>query len=217
MYKKTHILFFHGNAENVSSHFHSLFWILEQGYSYTIFDYPGYGGSEGEPTPRTTTLSGQFMINYIAKTYHDSKIFVFGQSLGGNIALYSSIKMKFKAPICGIAVESTFLSYRAIARRVLAKNWFTWLFQALPYILVSDTFSASENLSELSPIPLLIFHGNKDPVVGIENGKELYDSAVEPKRFTLVQNGEHIDSFRNENRALYQDELIKFIRQNCEY
>lgn len=214
--KKTHLLFFHGNAENVSSHFYSLYWILEHGYSFTIFDYPGYGGSEGEPSQESTTKSGQFMIDYIATNYPDSPILIFGQSLGGNIALYSTAEKKQTKNLCGVVVDSTFLSYKIVARRTLAKNWFTWILQPLAYVLVSDSYSAKDNITKLAPLPLQIYHADTDSVVEIENGRDVFTAALEPKTFIEVTGGEHINAFTGPDRMKYQNSLLKFTKAHCD-
>lgn len=213
--KRVHILLFHGNAQNVSSHFYSLFWILEKGYDYTIFDYPGYGGSEGEPTRESTTQSGIEVYRWLKQKYPGQKIFIFGQSLGGNISIYSTSKVLPDPQLCGIAVESTFLNYRTVARRVLARNWLTWIFQPIPYLLVSNSHSASEGVRDLRSTPLLVMHGDHDPVVDFANGKDVYEAALEPKTFVEVKNGQHIDALTFQDRVRYQNIFTDFIDQHC--
>lgn len=214
--KPVHILLFHGNAQNVSSHFYSLFWILEQGYDYTIFDYPGYGGSEGEPTRQTTTQSGIEVYRWLKKNFPQQKFLIFGQSLGGNISVYSASKIAPDPQLCGLAVESTFLNYHTVARRLLAQNWFTWLFQPIAYVLVSDSYSASEGISQLHSIPLLVMHGDRDPIVGFENGRDVFEAASEPKSFIEVKGGQHIDAFTFQDRMKYQNQFLAFIQKNCQ-
>lgn len=213
--KPVHIILFHGNAQNVSSHFYSLFWILEQGYEYTIFDYPGYGGSEGEPTRQSTTQSGIDVYKWVKAKYPKQKIFIFGQSLGGNISIYSTSKVLPDPQLCGIAVESTFLSYHTVARRLLARNWFTWLFQPLAYVLASDSYSASEAVQHLDSTPLLVMHGDQDPVVDYENGRDVFEAAKQPKTFVEVAGGQHIDALTFPDRNKYQKIFTNFIDQSC--
>lgn len=213
--KKAHLLFYHGNAQNVSSHFYSLYWILEHGYSFTIFDYPGYGGSEGEPTPRSTTDTGKFMIDYITQTYPQSPLLIFGQSLGGNIALYTAAEKNNSKNICGVVIDSTFLSYRTVARRTMAANWLTWLLQPLAYVAVSDSYAAKKNISQLRQ-PLQIYHGTSDTTVAIENGQDVFSAANEPKTFTSVHEGLHTDAFTGPDRLRYQKKLLDFIKANCD-
>jgi uncharacterized protein len=213
--KPVHIILFHGNAQNVSSHFYSLFWILEKGYDYTIFDYPGYGGSEGEPTRKSTTQSGIDVYNWIKSRHPDQKIFIFGQSLGGNISIYSASRVIPDPQLCGIAVESTFLNYHTVAQRLLAKNWFTWIFQPIAYALVSDSYSASEAIHNLGTLPLLVMHGDQDPIVGFENGRDLFEAASQPKTFIEISGGQHIDALTFQDRNKYQKIFTEFIDQSC--
>lgn len=213
--KPVHIILFHGNAQNVSSHFYSLFWILEKGYDYTIFDYPGYGGSQGKPTRQSTTQSGIEVYRWVKQKYPDQKIFIFGQSLGGNISIYSASQILPDTQLCAIAVESTFLSYHTVARRLLASNWFTWLLQPIAYTLVSDSYSASQAVTRLQSTPLLVMHGEQDPVVDFENGQDLYEAAQQPKTFVPVPNGQHIDALTFQDRLKYQKILTHFIDQHC--
>lgn len=213
---KIHILFFHGNAENVSSHFYSLLWILEQGYSYTIFDYPGYGGSEGEPSQKSTTEVGHFVLDKLHKIFPDTTFLIFGQSLGGNIALYTAAERPPDYRICGTVIESSFLSYKTVARRVLSRHWSTWLFQPLSYVLIRDSYSAQNNIQKLSPIPLLVLHNPSDPIVGFENGQDIFDAAPQPKEFVVTENSGHAGAFVGEDRTKFQNLFLNFIRKNCQ-
>lgn len=214
--EKIHILFFHGNAENVSSHFYSLYWLMEAGYNYTIFDYPGYGGSEGEPSQKTTTETGKFMLDYLQKTYPDSAILIFGQSLGGNIALYSAAERTSGTPLCGTVIESSFLSYKTTARRVMARHWSTWLFQPLALLLVRDSYSAVDNIQKLAPVPLLVLHDATDPVVEFENGQDLFNTAPGPKDFVRMEASGHASGFHGPDRLKYQQIFLKFLKDHCQ-
>lgn len=213
--KPVHLVFFHGNAQNVSSHFYSLFWILERGYDFTIFDYPGYGGSEGESTRESTTKTGIEVIKWAQQSFPHKKIFVFGQSLGGNVAIYSASKILPDPQICGLGVDSSYLSYHTVARRILAGNWLTWLFQPIAYLFVSNSFSASEGIKNLNFTPILVMHGNKDFVVDIENGRDIFKAASQPKTFIEVEGGNHINAFNFEDRLKYQKLFLAFIDQYC--
>ncbi len=216
--KNVHILFFHGNAQNVSSHFYSLFWILKYGYDFTIIDYPGYGGSQGEPTRKTTTESALAAYLWVRSQNPNKKVLIFGQSLGGNIALHTAAMVVKETPdpqFCAVAVESTFLSYHRVARRVLSRHWSTWLFQPLVYVLTSDAYSADDEIKNLKSTPLLVLHGDQDPIIEFENGREVYDAALDPKTFVTVEKGKHIDAFTFANRNKYQKLFLQFIEKNC--
>src|SRR5690606_6353518 len=76
------IVFFHGNAENITSHYVSLSWILKEGYDYFIWDYRGYGKSQGKPSPQNTVHDGIIVIKHIYNQNPKLPLFVFAQSLG---------------------------------------------------------------------------------------------------------------------------------------
>jgi fermentation-respiration switch protein FrsA (DUF1100 family) len=212
---KANILFFHGNAENISSHFLALHWILSHGYSFFIFDYPGYGGSEGKPTQESTTQAGQMALQWLKEKYPDMPIAIFGQSLGGNIAMYTAATDQKKNPLCLVAVESTFKSYKKVGQRVLSNHWFTWALQWIPYLAVPEKFSATDRIDKISPTPLLVVHGEADPVVVIANGQDVFEAAKEPKEFWSVHNGQHIQAFWGPQGAEYRDKFVQYLDKHC--
>ena len=209
------ILFFHGNAENMTAHFASLYWILQHNYDYFIFDYPGYGKSEGKPTQKSTTDSGQKALQWLMQRNPEVPLVIFGQSLGGNIALYTAAENKNIAQPCLVTVESTFQSYRKVAQRVLAKQWITWPVQWMPYLVVSDSYSAEDKIQKISPTPLLVIHGNADPIVSLENGRDIFAAAAEPKEFSLVEGGGHIQAFSGDHASEQRAKFISALEKNC--
>lgn len=203
---KANILFFHGNAQNISSHFFSLFWIIKEGYGFLIFDYPGYGGSSGEPTPESTTASGDQALQWLLASHPKTPVAIFGQSLGGNIALYTAAK--HKQSICLVTVESTFKSYKKVAQRTLAKNPITWALQPLGYLLVSDKYSAGDHIAEISPTPLMVIHSRTDRVVSFENGEDVFNAAKTPKEFLQLPEGEHIQAFTGPHNSVHRKKFL---------
>ncbi len=206
------ILFFHGNAENLSSHFVSLYWLPAFGYSYMIFDYPGYGESAGSPTPESTVESGKEVLKWLALQHKESPLFIYGQSLGGNIALRVALEMKDQIPLKAVIVDGSFASYKAVARSILAKHWLTWILQPLTYLVLSDKY-APDDVAKLSPIPLLVIHGEKDPVIPVEQGKKLFEKASEPKSLWILPFGFHGDAFFTENK-IYRQKFLDFLQSN---
>jgi len=205
------ILFFHGNAENMSSHYSSAYWLLEKGYDFAIFDYPGYGPSPGSPNPENTVRSGVSFLEWAIKMFPNRKFVVWGQSLGGAIALRSVIELSSLKPksevILGIVAESTFSSYRSVGADILSRSFWTWLLQPLSYVVLSDKFAPRGRISEISPIPLLVVHGKRDPMIDLNEGEMIFEEAKEPKYLLTVEDGHHTDAFvgksREENRNLF--------------
>lgn len=212
---KGKILFFHGNGQNRSAHFFSLYWILKENYDFFIFDYPGYADSEGEPSQESTTDAGTKALEWIAQKNPSVPLIIFGQSLGGNIAMYTMTHNKNKITPCMMIVESTFKSYRKVAQRILGKFWITWPVQWLPYLVIRDQYSAEDHIGEIAPVPFDVFHGDADPVVGLENGIDVFGAAKEPKKFYLVPGGGHIQAFWGHDGEHFRKAFVDDIAQNC--
>jgi alpha-beta hydrolase superfamily lysophospholipase len=205
------IVFFHGNAENLTSHYVSLSWILKEGYDFFIWDYRGYGKSEGTPNPQNTVEDGKTIIKYIYNKNPKLPLFVFAQSLGGNIAMRAVIDLKGEVPIKSLMVESTFESYQSEGRDLLSQHWITWILQPLSYVLLSDKYAAEAKVDQISPIPLLIIHGNKDRVVNYKFGQEIFKHAKEPKEFWTVEDGVHINSFWGPHAQEFRKKFIEYL------
>lgn len=212
---KAVIVFFHGNAQNISTHFGTLLWLLDSPYDYFIFDYRGYGRSEGTPSPKGTVLDGKAAIRWVRhrnrmEGIDGTPIVVFGQSLGGAIAMRSVIDLKGEIPLRLVVADSTFLSYRSVARGILASHWLTWPLQPLAWLLLSDKYAPGDEVAEISPVPLLVIHGRQDQVVGYEQGEEVFAEAREPKEFWTIPDGRHTDAFWKKD-PLYRTEFLKVL------
>lgn len=196
---KAVILFFHGNGQNLSTHFLSLYNAPQKGYDYLIFDYRGYGQSPGFPSPDGTVKDGRAALRFIKSQHPNLPIIIFGQSLGGIVALRTALDMKTEIPVKAIVVDSTFASYRSVARSVMAKSWLLWLFQPLGWAIVDNSQGVKHDLSQLAPIPLLVIHGEKDPMIDLSQGQAVFQSASEPKEFWSIPEGGHTDFMWREN------------------
>ncbi len=200
------VIHFHGNAENVSSHFMSMAWLPDAGYNYFIFDYPGFGQSEGIPDPKGNVISGEAALRWVHANKDKSPLIIYGQSMGGIIALRTVQQMKHEVPIKLVIADSTFDSFQQIARRKLSQHWLTWVLQPLPYLVLSDAWAP--DVTQISPIPLIVMHGELDRVVEFIQGQELFAKAKEPKTFIRVPQGEHGNLFWIEDKR-YRDVILE--------
>jgi len=208
------IIQFHGNAENISSHYYSLVWLTREGFDLFLFDYRGYGGSLGDPTPSGVHKDAIAAVQFVQEGGLGKKpenVILYGQSLGGAILL-GAFKELIKTNLRLVVIEGSFMSYQDIAKEVLAKNWFTWLFQPLVYLSISDKYSGKKNVGEISPTPLLVIHGSQDPVIPFNEGKKIFAAARDPKYFLIIPNGSHIDIAYNEH-GKYKSILLDKIHQ----
>lgn len=204
------ILHFHGNAENLSSHFASLEWVVEQGYSFLIFDYRGYWKSTGVTSPFGTIKDGRAVLKWGAQESDQLKVplVVFGQSLGGAVALRSVIESKKDVQPDLVIVESTFSSYKKAASSVIGNTWL-WPFKWLSYLVMDDEWAPKGHLDQLSPIPLVVMHGTKDQVIDYELGESVFEQSRSPKEFWSVKDGLHINSFWMHKHKWKKKFLIK--------
>jgi fermentation-respiration switch protein FrsA (DUF1100 family) len=209
---KATIVFFHGNAENLTSHYLQLAWITDEGYNLFIFDFPGYGLSEGKPTPRSCVESGHAAVDWVAKNKSPGgPVIIYGQSMGGIVALRTAIDKKSELNLKLVVADSTFDSFQKIARVKLAHTWLTWPLQPLSYLLFSDRW-APQDLAAISPIPVLVIHGQKDMVVEPELGEIIFDKLAEPKTFWRIPEGAHTDVFWRHDRQ-YRAKFITFLEK----
>lgn len=203
------IVFFHGNAENLTTHFLNLSWMPEQGYSYLIFDYPGYGVSEGTPSPKSTVLTGYAAIRWVHKNKDPGPLIIYGQSLGGAIAFRSMLDIKDEVPIKAIVLDSTFLSYRSLAREKAKESWLTWLLQPIAWLAMTDVY-APKDIGRRAPVPLLVIHGESDRVIPIKFGEEIFRNSPEPKIFWKIPSGNHGDVFWA-HQQVYRKKFLDYL------
>ncbi len=204
------ILFLHGNAENISTHIASVYWLPARGYNLLLLDYRGYGKSGGKPSlPGVQDDITSALRVLLARPGVDpDRIVVLGQSLGGALAIHNVAHSPYRAHIRALVVESAFFDYRAIVREKLDGAWLTWPFQWPLSWTVRNDYSPSQAVAQVSPIPLLIVHGDRDDIVPSTHGERLYAAAREPKRFWRIADGGHIGAWQ---RAEYRDRLVDYL------
>lgn len=179
------LLYCHGNAGNIS---HRLDRIIRlQGklaLNVLIFDYRGYGRSEGSPDEEGTYRDARAAYGHLvqARGIAPHELILFGESLGCAVALDTARERKSRA----LVLEAPFTSIPDMAQT---------LFPVLP--LKPFLRTRYDNLAKISrlDVPLLVFHGEKDRTVPFAQGRRLFDAAQEPKCFFPVPGGGHNDAY----------------------
>ena len=177
------LLFCHGNAGNISHRLESISIFHNLGLSVMIFDYRGYGKSEGNPSEKGTYLDAEAAWNYLVEVNQKSsdRIILFGRSLGAAIA--SDIALK-KVP-AGLILESSFLSVPD-----MGKKHYPWI--PVKY-LSKFHYSTGDKIQSIT-CPKLIIHSPDDEIVPFEHGKSLFEKAGKPKEFMQIKGG-HNEGF----------------------
>ncbi|HEX7928110.1 MAG TPA: alpha/beta hydrolase, partial [bacterium] len=147
------------------------------------------------------------------KDVDPERLVVFGQSLGGAIAI-SAVARAGLNGIRAVVVEGTFDSYQAVVRRILARGWLTWPFQyPVAWMFFSDSFSPRDDLPRLASVPLLVVHGEADRTVPIEAGRALYDAfSGQDREFWSVPAAGHMEIFGVPGSP-WRDKLVAYLAQ----
>lgn len=211
--KKGLVFFFHGNAQNLSSHMMNIHWIVEYGYDVLIWDYRGYGISKGKSNPHGIYRDSLAAYDHAYKLYQKhnyDKFIVYGQSLGGNIALRGYQDFPHKDQVDLLVLDSTFMSYQRMAADVLRRTWVGFVLSPLAYILISDKYASTDSTDTVIS-PTLVVHGTEDGVVPYKFGKEIFDQLnISQKWLWTIEGGKHIDIFYSHEKK-YQQKFVKLL------
>ena len=207
------VIQFHGNAENMSSHFLTLAWLPKNRFDLFVFDYRGYGQSEGRPTIRGAIFDSIAAIEYIAKRFPDQPIILIGQSIGGALllaALSENQNILKQAKIQAIVLEGTFASYQQIMQEKMKESWLLYPFQWLSYLVANDIYAPKNLIIKTQHIPYLIISGEDDQVVKPHHSDTLYQQIQGKKYRWSVPSGRHIDTFTRFG-AIYRPRFEKLM------
>jgi fermentation-respiration switch protein FrsA (DUF1100 family) len=200
---------FHGNGENMTSHFLYVYWLALGGWDVLAFDYRGYGASGGEKSIPGTVADGAAALAFARAKASGLPLVVIGQSLGGAAAL-AALDRDGGEGLRALVLDSTFASYRGVARRKLAGFWATWPLQWPLALLVSDRWAAERFAAWRRPVPLLMLHAPGDPVVPYAEGRRLFARAAGPKAFWDVPGAGHTEAFGRRG-AEFRPRLLAFL------
>jgi fermentation-respiration switch protein FrsA (DUF1100 family) len=178
------ILFFHGNAGNISHRLDNVRHLVQHGFQVFIFDYRGYGKSSGRPSEKGIYKDGLAGYDHLTKELGigSDHIILFGRSLGAAVAIETAGKRAARS----IIIESAFTSTKHMARAMI-------LFLVLSPFLPPHY----NNLAKIPrlEIPKLIIHGDADEIVPFAMGKELFRVSREPKFFYPIRGAGHNDTY----------------------
>lgn len=206
------ILICHGNIENLSTHAELDLWLVRAGYDVFIFDYRGYGRSEGSPTVEGIHLDAGAALEALLNMpgNEDARITVYGKSLGGAVAVYLTANSPHRRRISHLIIEGTFADYRLMARQEIQKTP-TGIVVMYPLsLLVDNQYSPLRWIARVHPIPTLIIHGTEDDIVPPEHGRLLYEAAREPRQLWELKGLGHVKSWTH---AQTRDRLLQYLAQ----
>lgn len=190
---QTVLLWCHGNAGNIINRLDNLVELYRVGISVFLFDYRGYGRSQGNPSEDGLYQDALGAYAYLLETrrIRPQRIVLFGRSLGAAVA--GEVASQRRA--AGLILESCFPSIGALARA----HYF-----GLPvHWLLGAQFNLADRLPRVS-MPILVVHGDRDTIVPIHLGRQVFEAAREPKSFYLVQGADHNDLYLVGGKPYFQ-------------
>lgn len=194
------VLFMHGNAGNISHRLDSIRIFNALGLSVLIFDYRGYGRSEGKPSEQGVLRDGHAAWDHLVHEIGEAagRVVVFGRSLGGAPAAEVAAR---NAP-AALILESTFTSVPDLAAKLY------WWLPARRLARISLDVRAT--LARVR-VPVLVVHSADDEIIGYDHALALHAAAPEPRRL-LTLHGDHNGGFI-QSGEVYTRGLRSFIEE----
>ena len=184
------LLYFHGNGGGLADRAPRFERFMAEGWGVYMMAYRGYSGSSGSPSEAANIADARLAYGALVHEGVDPKsIILYGESLGSGVAA----RIATERPVAGLILDAPYTSIVALAAQVY------------PYLpvrqLLSDRYETDKVIAQVK-MPVLILHGERDPVIPVAMGRELARLANEPKRLVTFANGGHSDLYVNGNNAL---------------
>lgn len=199
---KMTLLWFHGNAGNITHRYDMIRLLAELPVDVFIIDYRGYGRSEGQPSEQGLYKDARAAWDYLVnqRSITPQRIVILGKSLGGAPA----IDLASQVAPAGLIIQSSFTSISDMASTIIP---------FFPSIILRTKMDSVEKVKRVKCRKLFI-HSPADEVIPFSLGRKLYEAAPEPKQFYEVANASHNDTYIRGGKA-YLETLRAFIK-SCE-
>jgi uncharacterized protein len=187
-------LWCHGNAGNIGHRLDNLALLNQElGVSVFLFDYRGYGRSEGKPSEKGSYLDAEAALSYLhsREDVDNSRIIYFGRSLGAGV----SVELATRQPPLALILESPIPSIQYMARLH---------YPFLPVWPLLRTRYDSLSKIEQIHVSLLVLHGDRDNIVPLEAGWKLYEAAGADKDFYTITGAGHNDTYLVGGQAYFE-------------
>ena len=176
------VIVFNGNAGNRSYRADIATRLSNEGFAVLLFDYRGYGGNPGTPTEEGLALDASAARDYVLtrRDVDAARIVYFGESLGTGVA----VRLAANHPPRGLILRSPFTSFVDVGR-----VHYRWLPVAL---LLRDRYAPIDRIARIR-CPLLVIAGSSDAIIPVEQSRQLFEAASDPKRLVVVEGADHND------------------------
>ena len=187
---KPTLLYFHGNAGSLAVRAERIRRFMNEGWGVCMMSYRGYSGSKGSPTETANVADARLAYGALVQDGVDpASIILYGESLGSGVA----VRLATERPTGGLILDAPYTSILEVAE------------QAYPFLPVrhflKDRYESRNYIGQVRT-PLLILHGELDPVIPVAMGRELLRLANEPKRLVTFPFAGHSNIYVDGNPAL---------------
>jgi fermentation-respiration switch protein FrsA (DUF1100 family) len=163
---------------------------MNEGWGVCMMSYRGYSGSKGSPTETANVADARLAYGALVQDGVDpASIILYGESLGSGVA----VRLATERPTGGLILDAPYTSILEVAE------------QAYPFLPVrhflKDRYESRNYIGQVRT-PLLILHGELDPVIPVAMGRELLQLANEPKRLVTFPFAGHSNIYVDGNPAL---------------
>ncbi len=191
------LLYFHGNAGSLADRAERIRRFMGEGWGVYMMTYRGYGGGTGSPTETANVADARLAYGALLQEGVDAaSIIIYGESLGSGVA----VRLATERPAAGLILDAPYTSIVEVAAG------------AYPYLpvqyLLKDRYESQKYIAQVR-MPLLILHGERDPIIPVARGRALLALANEPKRLATFPKAGHSDIYIDGNPAL--DAVRKWI------
>lgn len=195
----TAVLVCHGNAGTIADRLPLARAFLDMGHAVLLFDYRGYGRSEGRPSEVGTYADADAACAHLESRGIDpaTRLAVFGESLGAAVA----IELARRRRVAAVILESAFTSLADVGARAYPFLPVRWLSRI--------HYPNLDRIGELQS-PVMVVHSPDDEIVPFAHGEALYAAAREPKAFLRTAGGHNDGGFAM--RAAWREEVEGFLQ-----
>jgi len=198
------VLYCHGNKHNMDEYWDRVMFLHEMGLNVFIFDYRGYGKSEGQSSEAGLHADGKAALAYLLDSLNQpaDSLILYGYSLGNVVSIYLAT-LTADTPL-GLIAESPFASANSLTQA-------STVLDIPAFWLTEGNFDNAENIKQKT-CPLLLLHGKQDDFVRYrDNGRVVFENAPDPKKAIIIENATHADIPQTMGIPAYKESVLNWI------
>ncbi len=172
------LVWMHGNGGNITDRASVAKELARRGISVFVFDWRGYGKSEGSPSEHGLYHDALGAVDFARGHLGQDDLVLYGESLGGPYAAYAAGRRLVRC----VVIENSFPSLAALGNK---------LYAPLPLGVFAPFAMTTTRWLNAAHVPVLVMHGRRDQVIPFALGKALFDGLNTPKEMLVSETADH--------------------------